>query len=43
MKVKRTFKKPAQLSNSDDDEVPLINSESPVVVCETNSVSAVSV
>ena len=42
-KIKRMYKKPAPLSNSDDAEVPLICPGSPALVCKTSSVSVVSV
>ena len=42
-RVKRIFTKPAPFINSDDAEVPLMRPGSPAVVCETSSVSVVSV
>ena len=42
-RVKRIFKKPASIFNSDDAEIALMPPGSPSIICETNSVSVVSV
>ena len=43
MKVKRLYKGPEPFSNSDDTEIPLMPPGSPAYICETSSVSVVSV
>ena len=42
-RVKRIFKKPASIFNSDDAEIALMPPESPSIICETSLVSMVSV
>ena len=42
-RVKRILKKPEPVLNSDDTEIPLIRPGSASIICETSSVSVVSV
>ena len=42
-RVKRIFKKPAPIFYSDDAEIALMPPGSPSIICETSSVSVVSV